>query len=44
VRVRVDLPDARDAAVVDRNVGDTFSLSRFAEGRELGSAFGGNRA
>jgi glycine/D-amino acid oxidase-like deaminating enzyme len=31
-------------AVLGRDVGDTFSLSRFAEGRELGSAFGGNRA
>ena len=31
-------------AVLGRDVGNTFSLSRFAEGRELGSAFGGNRA
>jgi sarcosine oxidase subunit beta len=31
-------------AVLGRDVGDTFSLSRFDKGRELGSAFGGNRA
>jgi sarcosine oxidase subunit beta len=31
-------------AVLGRDVGDTFSLSRFDEGRELGSAYGGNRA
>ncbi len=31
-------------AVLGRDVGNTFSLSRFAEGRELRSAFGGNRA
>jgi glycine/D-amino acid oxidase-like deaminating enzyme len=31
-------------AVLGRDVGDTFSLSRFAEGRELRSTYGGNRA
>jgi sarcosine oxidase subunit beta len=31
-------------AVLGRDVGDTFSLSRFDEGRELSSAYGGNRA
>jgi sarcosine oxidase, subunit beta len=31
-------------AVLGRDVGDTFSLSRFGEGRELSSAYGGNRA
>ena len=31
-------------AVLGRDVGDTFSLSRFDEGRELRSTYGGNRA
>ena len=31
-------------AVLGLDVGDTFSLSRFDEGRTLGSAYGGNRA
>jgi sarcosine oxidase subunit beta len=31
-------------AVLGRDVGDTFSLSRFDEGRKLSSAYGGNRA
>jgi sarcosine oxidase, subunit beta len=31
-------------AVLGRDVGDTFSLSRFEEGRELRSTYGGNRA
>jgi sarcosine oxidase, subunit beta len=31
-------------AVLGRDVGNTFSLSRFDEGRELSSAYGGNRA
>jgi sarcosine oxidase subunit beta len=31
-------------AVLGRDVGDTFSLSRFREGRELRSTYGGNRA
>jgi sarcosine oxidase subunit beta len=31
-------------AVVGRDVGNTFSLSRFAERRELRSTYGGNRA
>jgi sarcosine oxidase subunit beta len=31
-------------AVVGRDVGDTFSLSRFGKGRELRSTYGGNRA
>jgi sarcosine oxidase subunit beta len=31
-------------AVLGRDVGDTFSLSRFDEGRGLSSAYGGNRA
>lgn len=31
-------------AVLGRDAGDTFSLSRFAEGRELRSTYGGNRA
>lgn len=30
-------------AVVGRDVSDTFSLARFAEGRELRSTYGGNR-
>jgi sarcosine oxidase subunit beta len=30
-------------AVLGRDVGDTFSLSRFAEGRQLRSTYGGNR-
>ena len=30
--------------VLGRHVGGTFSLSRFAEGRELRSTYGGNRA
>ena len=30
-------------AVLGRDVSDTFSLSRFAEGRELRSTYGGNR-
>jgi glycine/D-amino acid oxidase-like deaminating enzyme len=31
-------------AVLGRDVGETFSLSRFGEGRELRSTYGGNRA
>jgi glycine/D-amino acid oxidase-like deaminating enzyme len=31
-------------AVLGRDVGDTFALSRFAQGRELRSTYGGNRA
>jgi sarcosine oxidase subunit beta len=31
-------------AVLGHEVGDTFALSRFAEGRELRSTYGGNRA
>jgi sarcosine oxidase, subunit beta len=31
-------------AVLGRDVGDTFSLARFEEGRELRSTYGGNRA
>jgi sarcosine oxidase subunit beta len=31
-------------AVLGRDVGDTFSLSRFDERRELRSTYGGNRA
>jgi sarcosine oxidase subunit beta len=31
-------------AVLGRDVGDTFSLARFDEGRELRSTYGGNRA
>jgi glycine/D-amino acid oxidase-like deaminating enzyme len=31
-------------AVLGRDVGDTFALSRFDEGRELRSTYGGNRA
>ena len=31
-------------AVLGRDVGATFSLARFDEGRMLGSAYGGNRA
>jgi sarcosine oxidase subunit beta len=31
-------------AVLGHDVGDTFSLSRFDEGRELSSVYGGNRA
>jgi hypothetical protein len=30
--------------VLGRTVGETFSLSRFAEGWELRSTYGGNRA